>query len=194
MAYKIIMLILLSCFYYIYFAKQISLKKQGIHTNRLAKGSKPTKTRIIELCLLLITYTMAAVQFLSVFFYHYAARIEFPEYIPLIGIGLTLLGVVIFLLSVITMGRNWRAGIDESQKTEIISAGIYKYSRNPAFVGFDLLYIGSALVFPSTPIAMLTLAAVITLHLQILEEEKYLSKKFGEAYESYKNKTTRYLI
>lgn len=45
------------------------------------------------------------------------------------------------------MRDSWRAGIDRTQKTKIINTGIYRYSRNPAFVGFDLLYIGMRLAF-----------------------------------------------
>ena len=36
----------------------------------------------------------------------------------------------------------WRAGIPETDKTELVTEGIYQISRNPAFLGFDLLYIG----------------------------------------------------
>ena len=39
------------------------------------------------------------------------------------------------------MKNSWRAGIPSEDKIEFVSNGIYKISRNPAFVGFDLLYI-----------------------------------------------------
>ena len=190
MVYKIIMLILLSCFYLAYFAKQLSLKKQGITTNRLAKGSKPKRTQLIELILLFITYSIAAVQFLSVF-------LSDGTYMPILkiaGICLALAGVIFFILAITTMQSNWRAGIDETQKTSIVSTGIYRFSRNPAFVGFDLCYIGTALAFPNIFIIVFTLIAITLLHLQILEEEKYLTKQFGEEYRVYKNRTARYLL
>ncbi len=40
------------------------------------------------------------------------------------------------------MKDSWRAGIPDSDKTELVTTGIYKYSRNPAFLGFDLQYMG----------------------------------------------------
>lgn len=40
------------------------------------------------------------------------------------------------------MRDSWRAGISETDKTELVTEGIYQISRNPAFLGFDLLYIG----------------------------------------------------
>ena len=190
MIYKIIMLILLFGFYLAYFAKQISLKKQGIYTNRLAKGNKPKQTQLIERFLIFVTYSIAMVQFLSVIL----SADTGARALTIIGICISAVGVVFFTLAITTMQENWRAGIDETQKTNIVSTGIYRFSRNPAFVGFDLLYIGTALAFPNVFMISFTALAVITLHLQILEEEKYLAKEFGEAYEVYKNKTARYLL
>lgn len=39
------------------------------------------------------------------------------------------------------MRDSWRAGISETDKTELVTEGIYQISRNSAFLGFDLLYI-----------------------------------------------------
>ena len=193
MIYKKIMLVLLTCFYCAYFTKQISLKVKGIHANRLAKGSKPKKTCLIELCLLVITYSIAVTQFLSVILSSDDME-SFPEILSLIGVCLSFIGVVFFVLAITTMQSNWRAGIDETQKTNIVSNGIYRVSRNPAFVGFDLLYIGTAIAFPGIAMISLAIIAATVLHLQILEEEKYLTREFGDSYAAYKNKTARYLL
>ena len=40
------------------------------------------------------------------------------------------------------MKDSWRAGIPEKDKTELVTGGIYAFCRNPAFLGFDLMYIG----------------------------------------------------
>jgi protein-S-isoprenylcysteine O-methyltransferase Ste14 len=42
----------------------------------------------------------------------------------------------------ISMKASWRIGIDKSIKTRLIKEGIYKLSRNPAIVGFDLMFVG----------------------------------------------------
>lgn len=90
------------------------------------------------------------------------------------------------------MSDSWRAGIDNTQKTKMINTGIYKYSRNPAFLGFDLLYIGIGLVFPNKFNIIFTSFSTVLFHLQILEEEKYLPTVFGKEYLKYKEKTRRY--
>jgi len=184
----------LVCFYGIYFAKQIALKKQGVDTNRLAKGQKPKRTRIIETFLLLATFLTAGIQFASIFFSAYMGALPLPKIVRLIGVGIALLGVLAFLLAILHMQSNWRAGIDETQQTNIVTNGIYKHSRNPAFVGFDLLYIGTALALPNMALLASVLIAITLLHIQILEEEKYLKKAFGAEYTEYKKKTPRYIL
>ena len=184
----------LLCFYGIYFAKQLALKKQGVDTNRLAKGQKPKRTRIIETFLLLATFLTAGIQFASVFFSTYMGSLPLPKIVRLIGVIIALLGVLAFLLAILHMRSNWRAGIDETQETNIVTNGIYKHSRNPAFVGFDLLYIGTALALSNMALLASVLIAITLLHIQILEEEKYLKKAFGAEYTEYKKKTPRYIL
>ena len=121
-------------------------------------------------------------------------KIEFLPAIRIIGIIVVFCGVVFFLLAIVTMRDNWRAGVDKTQKTNIVSNGIYKYSRNPAFVGFDFLYIGTMLTFPNVVMVTFTIIAIVLLHMQILEEEKHLSTEFGQNYVEYKIKTARYIL
>ena len=70
---------------------------------------------------------------------------------------------------------------------------IYKYSRNPAFLGFDSVYIGFLLMFFNIPLLIASLSAILMLHLQILQEEAYLQKAFGEEYVWYQSRVNRYI-
>lgn len=74
------------------------------------------------------------------------------------------------------MRDSWRAGVSKTDKTELVTNGIYQISRNPAFLGFDLLYIGTLLMFFNWILCFLTVFAVIMYHLQIVnvEEDFYL--------------------
>lgn len=191
---KLLLFILITMFYIAYFAKQILLRKKGIVTNRLAKGSKPKKTAIIESCLLTITYGMAVIQYASFFLSRYMLPVKLPSTLQWIGIVTTGLGVLFFILAITFMQDSWRAGIDESQQTSMVTSGIYRLSRNPAFVGFDLLYIGSALTMPNGIIIVAAAAGLVFMHLQILEEEIYLSRIFGDEYKQYKKRTPRYML
>ena len=91
------------------------------------------------------------------------------------------------------MKDSWRAGIPDRDKTELVTDGIYSYSRNPAFLGFDLLYIGVLLMYCNLLTLMFTIFAISMLHMQILQEERYLSSVFGKEYQEYRHKVFRYL-
>ncbi len=110
------------------------------------------------------------------------------------GVILGILGIGIFVVSVITMRDSWRAGVPKDEKTELVTSGIYAYSRNPAFLGFDLIYIGELLIFFNWYLLVITLLAVIMLHLKIVNvEEDFLIQTFGDEYFSYKKKVCRYI-
>ena len=51
-------------------------------------------------------------------------------------------GDMVFVISVWTMKDSWRAGVSKTYQTELVTDGIYQISRNPAFLGFDLVYVG----------------------------------------------------
>lgn len=190
--YKVIGLITLFVFYFSYYAKMFKQSKRGIKTDQMARGSKSKKTFLVERILKLTTFIMAGVQFISILFMAKLPVFIENDLIRQVGILISTLGVIVFIVAMITMSDSWRAGVDNKQKTKIITTGMYKYSRNPAFVGFDLFYIGTALEFSNIFNIIFTCASVLMLHLQILEEEKFLPSAFGTEYLDYKKKTGRY--
>lgn len=110
------------------------------------------------------------------------------------GAAMSVVGTIIFIVAVWTMRDSWRAGVSKTDKTELVTNGIYQISRNPAFLGFDLLYIGTLLMFFNWILCSLTVFAVIMYHLQIVNvEEDFLLSTFGNAYLKYKKKVCRYI-
>jgi protein-S-isoprenylcysteine O-methyltransferase Ste14 len=90
------------------------------------------------------------------------------------------------------MKNSWRVGIPE-EKTALVTSGIYNFSRNPAFVGFDLLYLSLCLMFFNIPLIVISIFSAAMLHIQILQEEEYMHITFGAEYDEYKKYTMRYL-
>lgn len=188
MVYKIITLALMAIFYGCYFIKMISQKKQGINTDQLGKG-KEGFLKFIEVSLKIATYLLPILQVISIMFYsgnsHFILQIA--------GLVIELLGVSAFVVSVAEMKNNWRAGVQREDKTSLVTSGIYSISRNPAFLGFDLMYIGILLVFFNLPLLMATVIAMALFHLQIVNvEEDFLIEAFGMEYVRYKKKVCRY--
>lgn len=185
--------LLLCIFYGAYLLKLLAQRRQGITTNVMVKGVKSRRTYRIGVLLTLATYLAAAVQFLSCFFAPYLGELQLPLALRVAGLVLIGLGDGIFIIAFLTLKDSWRAGIDESQRTELITDGIYRYSRNPAFVGFDLTYLGCGLTVCNVVMLLAGCFAIGMMHLQILEEEKHLEKMFGPAYQDYRKAVRRYL-
>ncbi len=101
---------------------------------------------------------------------------------------------VVFVTSVVTMRDSWRAGVSKTDKTELVTDGIYQISRNPAFLGFDLVYIGILLMFFNPWLLIASVFAMLMFHLQIVNvEEDFLLETFGQEYLAYKKKVNRYI-
>ena len=177
-------------FYGAYLLKILLLRQKGIKSNRLAKGNKASAVRLLEMFLLLVTYGLAIIQCLSLL--DIFPTLYLFRYQRIIGFILAMTGSFFFIMAVIAMKDSWRAGIDSSQNTNLMTDGILRFSRNPAFLGFDLFYIGITLMLPSILMVIIVIVALCVFHLQILEEEKFLTTIFGDDYLTYKQKVRRY--
>ena len=190
---KISAFVLLSTFYVIYFVKMLLLKRQNIQGNILGKGQKPKEKARFETILRFVTLLGVPIKFVSVIWAKLLWSIPMLPMIRYSGLILMLFGMIMFLLAVITLRNNWRAGYSYEQDTQLVTNGIYKFSRNTAFIGFDLIYIGCTLTFPNILNVTFAFLVVVMFHTQILGEEVFLSKKFGQNYLEYKAKVGRYI-
>ena len=186
--YRLLALFVLAVFYGIYLIKQWRQKRRGIQTMQIGRG-KDAQTHTVETLMGIATVGIIPAQLLSIAFgwSHLPANARFT------GFCVGMLGDLIFLISVLRMKDSWRAGIPEEDRTELVTDGIYAFSRNPAFLGFDLQYIGVLLMFSNLLTAAFTVFAVSMLHLQILQEERYLTAAFGPEYLQYRRHVLRYL-
>ena len=189
MFFKIIALVLMASFYICYFTKMISQKRQGIDTDQLGKG-KEGFVKFIEITLKISTYLIIAIEVVSIIFY--AGSVN--DVLRIIGLIVLALGVIAFTVSVLRMKDNWRAGVQREEKTELVTNGIYSISRNPAFLGFDLMYIGIMIAFFNWYLCIATCLVMVLFHLQIVNvEEEFLIEAFGDEYIKYRKKVCRYL-
>ena len=193
---KIIAFALLGIFYAAYFGKKIAQKKQGIQTNQIGVGSKPKRVLRIERLMGAATLLVVPIEVLSIAVFPQWTLLSCLSDCPALqwaGLIIAALGVAFFITAILTMADSWRAGIPEKDKTQLVQTGIYRISRNPAFVGFDLVYIGLLIAFPNLLHAIFALFPMIMLHLQILQEEPYCRATFRAEYEAYCKNVRRYL-
>jgi protein-S-isoprenylcysteine O-methyltransferase Ste14 len=77
---------------------------------------------------------------------------------------------------------------------EIVSTGIYRFTRNPMYVGMGLLQAGIGIGFASAWILLLVPTVLAVVYwTAVRHEEAYLEGEFGEAYLGYKARVRRWL-
>ena len=76
----------------------------------------------------------------------------------------------------------------------IVSAGIYRFSRNPMYLGMVLVMLGLALIIANpASLAMVGVATLVVDRFVIRREEAYLERKFGGEYQAYRRRVRRWL-
>ncbi len=111
------------------------------------------------------------------------------------GIVLIVLGGTILFACVrefYTSGRGTLA--PWSPPRHLVTSGLYRYSRNPMYIGVVLLLVGWAVGFQSRPMGIYAGAMLFAFHLRvILYEEPWLARTFGQAWRAYADATPRWL-
>lgn len=189
MIYQVTALVTLAVFYGCYFLKMFRQRQRGIQTDQIGKG-KTGFVKIVEVTMKIATFLVPLVELVSIFL----RTTAFPQPVRICGAVIGMLGAAVFITSVVTMRDSWRAGVSKTDKTELVTDGIYQISRNPAFLGFDLVYIGILLMFFNPVLFAVSAFAALMFHLQIVNvEEDFLIETFGQAYLDYRKKVCRYL-
>lgn len=188
----IFQLIALGCFaalYGCYLAKMLAQKKQGIQTDHMGEG-KTGFVKFVELGTKCAAVLVIAAGLASILL----NAGHSPAPVRAAGAVLSALGAAAFIAAVHAMRDSWRAGVSKNEKTELVTAGIYQISRNPAFLGFDLLHLGTLLMFFNGVLCALTVLAMGVYHLQIVNvEEDHLIAAFKDEYLQYRSTVRRYL-
>ena len=185
--YPWLALAVLAIFYGVYFGKVLAQKRRGIRTRQIGRR-KEKSIHTVETLMSIATLGAPSAQLMSIAmgWNHVPVNARFTGFI------LGMLGDLIFLLSVLCMKDSWRAGIPDGDKTQLVTTGLYRFSRNPAFLGFDLQYAGVLLMYGNLLTLGFSLFAAVMLHLQILQEERYLTNEFGAPYQEYRSHVGRY--
>src|SRR2546430_13751775 len=113
----------------------------------------------------------------------------------------SLFGALIFVAGIGLIGGGYltqkRAGTDPipfNPSTRIVAHGVYRFSRNPMYVGFAFTTFGLAILVDSTWMLLaIPIGLVLTDRIVVVREERYLERKFGEEYVSYKRRVRRWI-
>ncbi len=150
--------------------------------------------KIMKLLIGLIIFTV----FINAFFTDftiYLVPVSYLEYSYLKIIGLVLLHISLLwtIIAQYQMQQSWRIGIDEINKTELIQTGIFKFSRNPIFLGMLVSVLGLFFVLPNALLFGVLFVSFVVLQIQVRLEEEFLLKQHGNKYLDFCKKVRRWI-
>ncbi len=111
-----------------------------------------------------------------------------------LGFMLLFLNLIVSGASLMHMKDSWRVGILENQKTKLITTGIYRFTRNPYFVSYLIMFASYTILLQNLILFGLSIVGFIFVHKMIMKEEDYLTGLHGEAYIQYKMQVPRYIM
>ena len=89
-------------------------------------------------------------------------------------------------------GRGTPAPLDAPKK--LVVRGLYRYTRNPIYVGVLTVLLGWAVMFRGMGLLIYAVCVAICFHLfVVLYEERHLQKEFGGEYADYRSRVSRWL-
>jgi protein-S-isoprenylcysteine O-methyltransferase Ste14 len=113
--------------------------------------------------------------------------------LSIIGLALFLIGFSIMIVGQVTLRHNYSGTVVIRVDHQLITHGIYRFTRNPIYLGFIMVATGLP-VYAASLYGFLTSLILIPIILnRIRLEEKLLTEEFQDAYQKYKE-TTKKLI
>ena len=80
-----------------------------------------------------------------------------------------------------------------SPKEKVVTKGLYRFTRNPTYIGIILMQIGLGIACSSWLYLLLTVVWMIMFNAVLPSEERYCLYRFGDDYRKYKNRTPRWI-
>ena len=111
-----------------------------------------------------------------------------------VGVALFAVGLGATLYAQVAMGASWRIGVDEAERTDLVTDGPFAAVRNPIFSAMLPTSVGLALVVPNAVAIAGVAALFLALEIQVrLVEEPYLLRVHGDDYRAYAGRVGRFV-
>jgi len=111
-----------------------------------------------------------------------------------LGIGLGAAGLAIMAWALVTFVAARTAVIPHRPARQLVRHGPYRWTRNPMYFGLTSAYVGLALVWNAAwPLVLLPVVLFVLTRYVVRREERYLGRRFGDAYADYRSRVRRWL-
>lgn len=125
----------------------------------------------------------------------FAVYASLPLVVSIVSGLIGFAGITITVIAQIQMGRSWRIGVAQNEKTDLIVDGLYSKSRNPIYFGILLYWLAVVISFPHPVMWICASVCWICIELIVRKvEEPYLRRVHGHAFADYCRGSNRYLI
>lgn len=102
--------------------------------------------------------------------------------------------VILYVIALRDLGASWRLGLDRSAPGPLVTGGVYRWTRHPIYVAFDLWFMGTFLLIGRLSFLVLALVWVPLLHAIMDREDRFLTGLYGDAYRDYSRRVGRYFL
>lgn len=110
-----------------------------------------------------------------------------------VGIFIAGLGAMVAFAAQMSMGASWRVGVVDGETGDLVTGGLYRFSRNPTFVGPFALLAGVALAVPAVPTILAPILFLWSAATQVRSEEAALRQTLGSDYDRYAASVPRWI-
>ena len=119
--------------------------------------------------------------------------LNFPR-AQVVGVALITLGYLLGHWALRAMAAGGASPDAFRAPQALITDGPFRFTRNPIYLGFVLIYLGMGMILNSAWVVLLTPVVVIALTLAIIvRDERLLENHFGDQYADYRARTRRWL-
>jgi protein-S-isoprenylcysteine O-methyltransferase Ste14 len=124
------------------------------------------------------------------------APIEYfdTRWVHVAGLVVAVAGVATTLAAQLDMGASWRVGVDNDERTTLITGGAFSLARNPIFTAMTATSLGLAAMAPNLVSLAATVVLVASIQLQVRAvEEPYLLRTHGSKFAAYAAQVGRFM-
>jgi protein-S-isoprenylcysteine O-methyltransferase Ste14 len=122
-----------------------------------------------------------------------APRLVDSAWVGALGTVLAVAGIVATMWAQLAMGDSWRVGIDNDERTDLVTGGPYESVRNPIYTAMFTFSAGIALVVPNIASAIGFVLVVVVIDIVVRRmEEPYLVATHGDRFREWAARTGRF--
>ncbi len=122
-------------------------------------------------------------------------QLPLPVWTPWwIALPLFIIAPCLAIWAVLTFRRHNTAVDPRGKVVTIVTAGPFRFTRNPMYVSLMLLYVAGSLAIATAWAAILLVPVFLALNYGVIvPEERYLTTMFGEQYTAYRSRVRRWI-